>query len=274
MHLTRTISLATLPLALALAAGCAPRDDDEEAAAQSTTSALQASQHGGLTEAAIDLDEGDAVEPERAAQAVAERPTKGLSPSGCATKTREGAKVTLVMKGCTGPHGKLTLDGTLVATFTRPSPDALHVELVGGDDLRANGRDLGYRADADIRYEGALRRVTWHGQVSGVTKRGKSYERRTDLDIVADTASRCLDVAGTSRGTIASWSVDVTIDRFRACEDQCPTSGQIKATVRSPGGRERSLEVTFDGSDQARVVGPRGRELTVKMACADGETEE
>lgn len=274
MHHARFVALAFVSITLAAAAGCARGDEEEEAASQSTTSALQASQHGGLTEAAIDLDEASAVDPERAAAAVADRPMKGLSPAGCATKTRDGAKVTLVAKGCTGPHGKVTLDGTLVATFSRPTKDALRVELVGGDDLRANGREMRYRATADIVYEGALRRVTWRGDVSGETKRGKRYDRHTELGIVADTALRCLDVTGSSRGTIAGFGVDVTIDRFRACESRCPASGDIKATVRTPAGKEHTLSVSFDGTDEAHVVGFRGRKFDVKMACEDGETDD
>ncbi len=254
------------------ALGCNAQDDEAEAASSSATSALQASQHSGLTEGAIELEGADAADPEKAAIAVAERPSRGLLPAGCATKTRDGNKVRLVSKGCTGPFGHVAFDGVLEATFSKGDSNQLHVDIKGVD-LQVNQRAFTYQASGDITYEGSLRYVTWHGDVSGTTKRGKEYTRHNELDIRADTAKKCLEISGTSTGTIGGFDLDITIDSVAVCKDQCPSEGSVHATVTGPAGRNRTMDIAFDGSSQARVKGFRGRSFTVDMACADGEAE-
>ncbi|HSO34914.1 MAG TPA: hypothetical protein VLT33_20435 [Labilithrix sp.] len=254
--------------------GCASQDDEQEAASGTATSALQASSQGGLTDGMLDTEGGLAPEPELAAQTVADRPLRGLHPAGCATKTREANVITLKLDGCSGPFGKVTLRGSLSATFTRAEGDVLHVAIASSDDLTANDRPMTYAAQADVRYEGAQRFVTWHGASSGTTKRGKSFERTTDLSIVADVDTKCATIDGVSKGSVGQLEVNATIEGFNACKDSCPRGGLARATVRGPRGKEKSLDVRFDGSDHAKVKGFSGRSFDVVLDCDAAEAAE
>ena len=271
-----SVLVSVLGLATLLApTGCAGDEDEQEAASSTATSALQASSQGGLTDGMLDTEGGLAPDPEVAAQTVADRPLRGLRPASCATRTRDGNVVTLKLDGCTGPFGTVTLHGTMTATFTRPSSgDQLHVDVAASSDLTANDRPLTYAAQADVRYDGAQRFVTWHGASSGTTKRGKSFDRTTDASIVANVDTRCATIDGVSKGSVGRWDVNVTIEGFSACEDACPGAGAARATLRGPLGKERDLSVRFDGSATAIVTGFRGRTFGLALDCDAAEAVE
>jgi hypothetical protein len=259
---------------LAPTEGCAREDeDDEEEASATTTSALQAQSQAGLTEGVVDTEGSLAPDPEEAARKVLEFPTRGLLPEGCATKTREANVVTLKLANCTGPFGKVVVNGSLVATFSRAAQDLLHVAMVSAEGTVASGKPLTYKADADVRFEGGQRFLTYAGRSSGTTARGRSFARQTDLSIVADVTTHCASIDGVSKGTVGRYEVDLTIQGFKGCRDACPTAGLARATVDGPLIKDASVEVTFDGSDRARVKidARRKRELTVTMDCAAAE---
>lgn len=222
--------------ALSTAGGCAPADDEEEAASGTATSALQAASQGGVTDGVLDDEAPSAPDPSEIAAKAVERPTRGLSPEGCATKTRADNVVTLTLDGCSGPLGKVVMSGELVVTFTRPAPDAIHVDVKGSDDLVANGKPIRYGAQADARWDGSRRRLTYHGESSGETKRGRAFDRATDLAIVADVATRCVEVDGVSKGSVAGWDLD---EGFKACEHACPTAGLPARQREQPRGSLR-----------------------------------
>jgi hypothetical protein len=272
---TASVLVSALGLGLLLApSGCASDEDEQEAASSTATSALQASSQGGLTDGILDTDGNLAPDPEVAAQTVVDRPLRGISPEGCATKTREGNVVSLKLDGCTGPFGRVTLRGVLQAKFSRTSSNVLEVDITGSSDLTANDHPLTYAAQAGVRYEGSQRFVTWHGDTRGTTKRGKSYTRATDLSIVADAATKCAAIDGVSKGSVGRFDVDVTISGFNGCKGTCPKAGLLQATVRGPRGRSKSLEVTFDGTDQAKVKGFRGRSFDLTLDCDAAEAAE
>jgi hypothetical protein len=259
-------------LATILAVSACNSSVEQEEASATATSALQAHNQSGITEGVLDIEGGLAPEPEDAAKAVTEKPTRGLQPDGCATKTRDGNVVTVTLKGCTGPFGKVTLDGALVATFTKTSPDVLHVAIAGSDDLTANGNALHYAADLDVAYDGSSRKLTYHGHSDGKTKRGIAFSRHTDLSIVADVDTKCVAIDGVSNGSIGKFDLDLTIDGFKGCRDACPTAGTAKATLRT-SNRAIDIELSFDGSDSAHVKAPK-HQFDVKLACDDAEAAE
>lgn len=262
--------LRFLAVLLVVHTGCSSQVEEEEASA-TATSALQAHNQSGITEGVIDIEGGLAPEPEDAAKAVAERPTRGLQPEGCATKTRDGNVVTLTLSGCSGPFGRVKMDGTLKATFTKTAPDVLHVAVVG-DGLHANGASFDYGADLDVAYDGASRKLTYHGHSDGKTKRGVAFSRHTDLTIVADTDTKCVAIDGVSKGSIGRFDLDLTIDGFKGCQNACPTAGVAKATLRTPR-REVDIELSFDGSDSAHVTAPK-HHFDVKLDCDAAEAAE
>lgn len=265
----------SLVLTVSLFACAKDADEDGDDATATTTSALQAQSQVGLVDAVTEVSGGAAPEPEEAARIVVEQPTRDLQPEGCLTKTREGSVVTFESNGCTGPFGKMAVYGKLVATFSKTSPDVLHVALAAKDGATSNGAAFSYGSDTDIAFDGAVRKLTYHGHSSGTTARGRSFSRSTDLTVSVDTAAQCLTIDGTSRGTIGKYDVDLTIEGFRGCRDACPTAGVARATVDGPLVKDASITVTFDGSDHAdvKVHARRDRELRVKMDCAAGEAE-
>lgn len=259
------------------ATGCARDEDgeDDDVASASVTSALQASQSGGLNQDLTDVDADAAVDPARAADFIANRRGRGLSPEGCMTRTKgAGNTVHVVFADCTGPFGKLRLNGSADVSFELDAQKRLVAKIVGGSDLTANDRPLTYRATGTLEHHGDVRDVTWHAEASGKTKRGKEYSRSTDVSLSVDVAKRCLQGSGVAKGTIGGFDLELTIDDLAVCEDACPTRGNARASVKGRLGRERAIEVVFDGTDHAKVTTPRGKELSVKMACADGESAE
>jgi hypothetical protein len=267
----QVVSLALVTSTALVLGGCM-RAVEDEAASETTTAALSTSQQAGLTQSALELDEADAKDPMKAAEAVATKPLTALQPAGCAERTRSGATVNVVFKDCTGPFGKMHLKGSLAITFSSPSPDEIAAALVGGRDLTINDRPLHYRANGSITFEGAKRKLLWHGESAGTTKRGVEFDRRNDLDLVFDVATRCVDASGSSRGKIGRYQLDLVVDGFSMCPSKCPTSGHVVATLDGPR-KDRSLEVDFDGTDKAKVKGFEGRRSEIQMACDDGEAE-
>ncbi|HEY8075429.1 MAG TPA: hypothetical protein VIF62_14995 [Labilithrix sp.] len=250
--------------------GCSEAIEQDEASA-TATSALQAQSQGGVTDGVLDVDapDGLAPDPEDAAKAVAEKDARALRPAGCAVKTRDGAVVTIALHGCTGPFGKIALDGTLVATFSKTATNVLHVDIADGGDLAANGASFHYAAGVDVTYAPGTRKLDYHGHSDGTTKRGVAFDRHTDLAIVADVDKKCVSIDGVSKGSLGRFDLDLTIDGFHGCESACPTAGSAKATLRTPN-REIDVEVDFDGSDRAHVKAPK-HAFDVALACEDAE---
>jgi hypothetical protein len=264
---------ATLFALLSLPPGCSSAESDHEEATATATSALQEHSQAGITDGVTNVDGPLAPDPEQAAQAIVDHHGGGLQPDGCATKTRAGSVVTFVVRGCTGPFGKVVLQGTLTATITKPSDDLLHVDIVTSGDMTANGAHFEWAAGVDVKYDGDARDITYHGHSSGTTKRGIAFSRHTDLTAAYDAKTKCLAIDGVSKGTIGRFDLDLELDGFKGCPAACPSAGVAKATLRGPLGHSDDLKVTFDGGDAAHVVGPR-RSFDVKLACADAESAE
>jgi hypothetical protein len=272
---TAKTSVLVLAAALTVAAGCRRNDDDDDQEGPATvTSALQAQAQAGITDGVIDTDGSYAPEPEEAARIVAEYPMRGLRPAGCATKTREGDVVTLHLDGCTGPFGRVVIDGTLIAAFSKSSSSTLRVDVHTGEGTTGSGDPLRYAAYAEVRFDGTQRFLTYHGQSSGTTVRGRPFSRETDLSVAADFATHCATFDGTSKGTIGRYEIDLAIEGLRGCRDACPNAGLARATVDGPLVRDASVEVAFDGSNEAhvKVDARRKREFDVTLDCEAAET--
>lgn len=270
---TSALALATV---LAIPTGCINVEGEDDEASATTTAALQAQSQSGVTDGVVDIEGASAPEAEEAAKKVAELPTRGFRPAGCVTKTREGKVVTLTLDKCTGPFGKVVLEGSLVATFAKTSNNDLHVDIEAGEGTTANGRPLTYAAQADVRFDGAQRLLTYHGSSLGTTTRGKPFSRQTDLSIVADVATHCAQLDGVSKGSIGNYDVDLTIEGFKGCRDACPAAGLARATVNGPLVKNASVEVTFDGTDKAhvKVDARKEREVDIALDCEAAEAAE
>ncbi len=269
MNLRRFAQLSAVPLfslfALGLA-GCAQAMDQELAEA-SVQSALQTSRNSGVGKVVFDaVDPTACLDPAAAAAEAAARPTAGLYPSSCVAKTADGADLHVELDDCTGPFGRVHLDGGLDATFTASACDKLHAEVVDSGDLTANQRDLEYSASAEITVDGDLRNVDWAGHWSTTTRMGKEAEQTSDLAIVVHAQSGCLDVSGTTKGHLGDHDFDSTIEGLSVCPDACPAAGTVRVTAEG-WRRERSLLIEFDGSNVAKVTIDDEDVHEVEMVC-------
>jgi hypothetical protein len=258
-------------LALTTIAGCAGRE--EELAEASVTSALQTSRSAGLGKLVYEgVAERECLSPERAAEIAADRPTVGMYPAECTTKTPDGANVHVALEDCTGPFGRVQLDGSVDATFTSPSCDELHADLAGGGDLTANGRPLHYSASADIRVEEGGWDVDWSAHWATTTKLGLDVENTSDLEVLVDDETSCLHVDGGTYGSAGRFTFDTEMEGLVVCPGECPAAGAVDVHVEGRR-RERTLRIEFDGSSEARVTRNDGDVFTVDMICNDDEAD-
>ncbi len=262
--------LAVVVLSAVPFVACSSADEEEEVAASTATSALVTSDNGSITaEISLGSEDGQ-LSAEKAALRIAERPMRRLEPAGCATKSREGNTVHMVMKGCATRRGR-TMDGTIDAVFEDDGA-AVRVTVHGGADLTANGQPLAYDATATVTPSAAGRDIVWHARASGTTKRGRAFTRESDVSVAIDGAARCATINGASHGTVGGRELETTITDLYACEEGCPTRGEVVSSMHGPL-KDRTMTVHFDGTPQAKVKGFKGRMFNLSLACEDGEAQ-
>jgi hypothetical protein len=271
--MTRTISYAAFALATAFVTagltGCG--QVDEQLAEASVQSALQTSRSAGLGKMTYEvIDDKTCFDAATAAEEAASRPAVGLYPEGCATKTADGTALHVELADCTGPFGRVHLNGGVDARFSPASCDTVHAEIADAGDLAANERPLDYSASADITAVDTRRNVSWAGHWSTTTKRGWEVEQTSDLDVVVELSSDCLSLDGTTSGHVDRYNLDARIEGLRICPGTCPAAGNVSIELDGPR-RDRSLAVAFDGSNIAKVTGNDGDVFDVEMVCNDDE---
>lgn len=256
-------------VAAAAVSGCA-QDDDYDLAVASTTAALETSRGSGTSRVAFEsADDKGCVDPLTAAQSAVARPMIGMVPEGCAVKTVQGATVHVEFDNCTGPFGRMHLHGGIDATFTGCSDGKANVSVQDSGNLTRNGRAMDYQASAVVVQQDTGRDVTWNATWNSTTKRGRHIEHTSNLDILIDRATSCLDIVGTTNGHVDGRTFGSQIDGLQVCPDKCPSSGTILVHRQKWRG-EKTLVIRFDGTDQAKVTGSDGREFTVPLECNEG----
>jgi hypothetical protein len=248
---------------------------EEKAAAAVVTSALQTSRNGGVGRNLTEMEQpyernGCIDDPAEAAADAAARPSVGLFPATCITKTADGAHLHADFDGCTGVFGRVTMVGGMDAVFEPAGECRMHASITDSGDFTANDRPLDYEADADILYRDGYRDVDWAAHWEGTTRRGRHVEQSSSLNVLVDTDTNCLDLVGTTRGRVDEWEFSTVIDDLSICPDACPTSGVVEATLEGRR-KDRTLSVEFDGSNTAYVTGWTGREFELEMVCGGEE---
>lgn len=264
----RSVALgAVVGLAAALQVGCSGQVDQEFADAV-ISSALQSDNNSEAGELVTDSIEASCIDdPALAASAAALRAPVWLKPSGCATKTANGAELHVDFNACSGPFGRMLLAGGVNARFSNVGMCQLHVDITDSGNLTSNGHALDYAAQADVKLGSDKREITWHADISGTSRRGKAMQISSDRHAISDANTRCVDVVGTAQGTVGSHNFSTSIEALSVCPGKCPSSGLLKAELEGRL-RDRSLSIRFDGSRLAQVTGSNGDEFTVEMDCA------
>ncbi len=198
-------------------------------------------------------------------------------PAGCLVVTDDSASstATYVFTGCTGPHGLVTVDGTLTVGYSTPSATELKLSfsidqpftLTGAKGRQAILED--WAASADIIASGAdlsTRTLEWSGRLSGTTRRGVPFDHSSTWEESWSVGGDCLRESGTSTGTIGKLSVTTTVSDYQVCADTCPAAGS-EITVTGT-----SANLTYDltyGTDTATYTGPLGRMYSYEPLCAE-----
>lgn len=255
-------------LLTASSVACAPSEDDFATAI--VTSALQAPEAQQITDDVTDEPCG-MLSAESAAAEAAARPAVLLSPEGCVEKSAEGEILHVEFDQCTGPFGRVELDGGINAHFEVTGECRLRA-TVADEELTANGRPLDYRATADIAVTDGAHLIDWNAHVSGTTRRGRSVEQDAALHVVLDRTTSCRTFDGTTEGSVDAFEYDWSVTAMAVCPGECPSSGVVNAAWHGRR-RDREFRVEFDGSNVARVTMPSGRIRDVALACEAAEAE-
>lgn len=265
--MNHSIALGSLGCLVCLAAsGCAAAE--EEAVAQAVvTSALSTNENGGVGKEFVEaVDDTCLSDPEAAVRDAASRPSVVFIPSTCVDKSADGNRLHAELTGCKGRFGRTVVEGGLDALVTSTKECALHADIADSGNLAANGAPLTYEAAADVRLVDGQRQVDWSAGWSGITPRGRAIEQKSQLDIVEDPQTECVDVVGVAEGRVERHAYDLVIEELAACPDECPSAGTVRATLKG-NLRDRTVTVRFDGSSTAKVTGWTGRRYDVEMIC-------
>jgi len=266
----RPLLAASLPLVVALAAGC-PRKDpdlgDKLFAAEAADANDGANTEGGLFSVATDdvpMAAGG-LTAEAIATSAANNAGKHLLPAGCVTATAAGATVTYVLDDCTGPHGLIHVTGTVTVTF---DAQAAGVAAHGSaTDLHVNGATYSFDSDAMYTMVDGRKQVAVATQGNGTGPRGHAFTREGNYVFAWDGAGcHTLDGAWSTTGEGGrKWST--TVAGLARCKGMCPTAGTITHTGGLTGV---TITITFDGSADAHWVSSRGGAGDVTMLCVPG----
>ena len=85
-------------------------------------------------------------------------------------------------------------------------------------------------------------------------------------------ATDCVTLTGGAQlsgdGLGALGPIALSGERFQSCREQCPTAGSVELSY----GLGSVLEWTYTGGSTVTVIGPRGKRVTVPLACEGGDS--
>lgn len=229
-----------------------------------TSTLVSATGAGGLALAsASDLSGG-----ELAPSDVGDGAKAFFFPRGCLTTAHDAAArtVTYTFGGCIGPNGLARIAGVVTARYA-VAPGSLTLDLTA-TDLRINRATVDWSARAVVSATGAQRSMTWKGQLSGKTARGRDLARSAETSVRWQVGEPCIAVDGTAQGDVGGRGVRTEVKAYARCRGECPEAGgSIKVTSLA---NDRSLELSFDGTNKATLRASTGRTATVTMLCGGG----
>jgi hypothetical protein len=197
-----------------------------------------------------------------------------LWPSGCVTRARTGqAEVTVKLTDCTGPFGLVHIDGEETVTFGVAASGALQA-TIEGVNLTADGGPIVHSATAVITFPSpTTRSVQWKGNWARTDDLGDMLQHTSDLTIAVDLAPGvpvCRSASGTAQTMVAVREVNTTITDYEVCHE--PVTGQMGCPLGSVDHvgvtSGKTVEIRFNGTDEAAVTGPKGDMFEVPLVCA------
>jgi hypothetical protein len=189
-------------------------------------------------------------------------------PAGCLNVVADpaGRGASYEFDHCNGPYGLLEITGTIQVTLTPPATAAGPIVLdYVGTDLRVNRATVDYAAHSEIKSTDTSRMMTWRGQLTGTTARGRTF-RRTNQKVVSWTVGQeCVLVNGFSDGDVNGRAVHTDVIGYSRCKGQCPAAGsEIRITSAESG---KTVDVRYDGGSSATFTAPNGTQTKIVLAC-------
>lgn len=193
-------------------------------------------------------------------------------PAGCSTRTRDASNPAVVhvhLDSCTGPFGIRQHSGDITITFSKNADGSLHAEAASSN-MTINGKAVTFSASRDISVAAGIIDVKGHAAWTRENAGGETVSHSTSVDTKIDVAKKCRTSNGTAVTMVGSRETDSTLKDYEVCRnadgsDGCPT-GEITHTHKATG---RTVSVSFDGSNQALITGPRGGTAEVTLVCGN-----
>lgn len=207
---------------------------------------------GGEVDSTLDADS--------LAERARQNPGVFFKPAGCITSTRAGNVVTHVFKDCTGPHGLVSFNGTVVSTWTKIANGAQVVHAA--DDFKINGATVDHSVTIQYTKLDGVYTKTRKGASTGVTAKGRPITHSADYVTKFDANTKCINRDGSSQTTIGARSYSRSIKGYERCgigSFGCPNSGTITldtprldVSLAFPGGAV--VNITVNGKDYRRAL--------------------
>lgn len=237
--------------------------EDVDSAASAIDSSESIEAEGNVMMSAVDGTDGSGLTVVTAAEVavrIAANVELRWNPSGCATVTQEGARVSITYDDCTGPRGLVHVSGTLELAISVSTSGAITVHGTSSG-LRVNRAELVVDATATYAVSGTSHTLEVETMGSGTGPRGNTVDHEGSYTISWDPSSMCHSIEGhwqTEIGT-RERSNDVSLQR---CAGGCPTG-----TITHHFLAGASLMVTFDGTATAQWSASTGASGTVQLDC-------
>jgi hypothetical protein len=267
----RTIARSTFAASALLTALVAPTGCNLQMsgslAEDATASVSQAQKGAGITRLATapvrQEDQGSA---ESAATRLEQDSIAGLYPAGCVAVTRISlTEVHLEFDDCTGPFGLVHLRGGIDETFGLDDGGRIVADLADSGDFTAEGNAVDYQAHAELRALSADQaEIGWQSHWQTDIDHGKTVTCDSNVVILAEPATGCLTIDGTSTAAVDDRGLDLTIEGYAVCPAVCPSDGTITAVGKSSN---ETVVIDFDGSEKATVTLQGGGSTQVPLVC-------
>lgn len=192
---------------------------------------------------------------------------KFFQPAGCIVTELVGNKATHVFKGCSGPYGLASFEGTVTSTYSVADGKLTITHTFDG--FKANGAAISGSRVITYAKEGGKIVRTRTGNWSGTTKKGRPIAHTASFVATWDPVARCIERDGSAQTTIGGKSFERTLTDYKRCgigRGGCPESGKL-VLERAKDGESLSLSIEFLGGTSYRVTRPNGTQVDRRLAC-------
>ncbi len=200
--------------------------------------------------------------------AAAAQARESFLPAGCiAIASDTGShSVTYTLDRCFGPWGLARVSGKVTAVYALSTVGGASVLKVdaSSDAIRFDRASASYRATATITATDLVREMTWSGEITGTTARGRALHRTAYFNAKWSVGQSCVRLDGSADGDVTGRGFTTTVSGYVRCKGECPRAGGDVSILEKSTGR--TIDVQFTGSDVA-IVRDDGATYDVTLPC-------